>query len=312
MKLITTSQIFCIICLAGILLTSCTKEDVLIPSGKDKNIYENKDNPNDPIDHAMYRFYKETGLANFYSDTIDVQKISLEGEVPERFRYTKIGLNYTPAGFSRFTTVPLSNKQVVPDILDLMKNKVLPSLPKNHYISCLLFLNDFLLPIKFLKSEISHGMSAIVGFNTVGIVAKNTALMNEAEKEMYAASILAGLTVDKIIVSDREYLNDNFFNISRGLSKNVLTIDIYDAAPIYSSIEDANNFALLYYPIANNFFYESPNLPNEDSDLRSFLTMAFKYNVEAFTALYGSNPSIIQKFIVLRDLLQRRGYGIAE
>ncbi len=61
-----------VVCLlTGIMaLMACSKESALEPSDKDINYFVVNDNPNDPVQHAMYQFYEKTGIATFHNDTI--------------------------------------------------------------------------------------------------------------------------------------------------------------------------------------------------------------------------------------------------
>lgn len=135
--------------------------------------------------------------------------------------------------------------------------------------------------------------------------------MNIEEKEMYKASILAGLAIPKIITSDSALLKSEFFSITRELSKSVITTDVYSGIPVFTILPNPNNVALLHFPFSNIYGFESTVLPTEESDLRSFLTMVFRYDDDTFNNMYQGYPSIIAKYNFLKELLITNGYKVA-
>ena len=55
------------------LLAGCGKENGLEPSFLEEEWFVIKDNPDDPLRHAVYNVYSEWGVPVFYNDTIGRQ-----------------------------------------------------------------------------------------------------------------------------------------------------------------------------------------------------------------------------------------------
>ncbi len=184
--------------LAGLLLASCRKEKAPEPSNLDKNYFVIEDNPNDPIDHSIYTFYKSTGIATFYNDSIYKKRISREGEIPERFAYIKLTFTYAPFGNTNaFYSKLLSSRSNIQALLQLLETEMIPKLPSAGIIPSILLLDSF-SDHTYKNVQIPHGFTSICGFNTVGITVEDVEMMNNEERKMYTASILAGIAARRL------------------------------------------------------------------------------------------------------------------
>lgn len=291
----------------------CKKESPLTPSGLDENHFVNHDIPDDPVDHAIYNFYQSTGIASFYNDTIAIQKISKAGEVPERFLTVKLSLDYYPTSMTAdFTYAKLRSKQYIPGVLALLQTDVIRRIPDVKEIQSILYVDSLRYYSSFTGIELSHGFTAAYGFNTVGVEVKDVQIMGEPEKKMYAASILAGLAIKQLRRLDEERLQQDYFSISRGLAKNVLPNDVYNGFPYFGTLPSPSSIALLYIPMSNLYAVNVNSFPSEVSDLRSFLTMAFRYSKEELDVIYKNYTPILQKINIVRELLLKYGYTLPE
>jgi hypothetical protein len=303
--------------LAGMLLAGCRKEKAIEPSNLDKNYFVIEDNPNDPVDHAIYAFYKSTGVATFYTDTFYKKRISREGEIPERFIYIKLTLNYTPLGNLNVYSKPLSSRTNIQPLLQLMETEVLPKLPSIGIIPSILLIDSF-SDHTFKNIQISHGLTAIYGFNTVGIKVENVGMMNNEERKMYAASILAGIAIKKLSDFYAGQLQKDFFSISRGATKNTIPMDIYtEGIPWLLLLPQGEeppplSIGLLFYPTYNSPFGDFPAMPREADDLRAFLTAAFYYTAQDFADLHPNETLVLQKFNIIRSIVKDSGFRIPE
>lgn len=305
-----------VFCLLGLLvfLSACNKEVLLKESNKDTNYYVNYDNPNDPIDHAIFNFYKRTGIAAFSKDTIAKIKTSKEGESPERYKHIVLKPSYNLMGNDILGIYPLVSRDPIPDVLNLIETRVLPKLPKGFYIPCILFATDVNTYV-YANLELIQGHAAFKGFDALVVKAVDMQSMTDKEKDVYAASILAGCAEGLISRSYNEELQANFYSISRKLMKTYTTYEAYSGLPyMFAEMATSPNplsvgfFKHVLFPFMDIMELES--MPTENTDLRAFLAAVFVYTTSEFESLYSDHPKVIEKFNVLRRLVELEGYKL--
>lgn len=303
--------------LAGLLFTAgCRKEKSPEPSNEDKNYFVIEDNPNDPIDHSIYTFYKKTGIATFYNDSIYKKRVSKEGETPARYSYIKLSLNYSPVGSSNVYSERLTSRSNIQSLLQLMETEMVPKLPSASIIPSIYLLDSFSYN-RVGKIQISHGLTSIYGFNTVGIKVEDVGTMNEEERKMYAASILAGIAVRRITDGYGSELQKEFFSISRTATRTVIPVDIY-AGYVWLLIlppgmePSPKDIGFLFYPTFDFPLGDYPNMPLETEDLRAYLTAVFYYTPQEFTDLHPNETLILKKFGIIRNIAKEAGFKIPD
>lgn len=305
---------------ASMLFTiSCQKEKALEASHLEKNYFVINDNPNDPVDHAIYEFYKSVGIACFYSDSIYKKKVSKEEEDPARYAYVKLSLNYTPLGSKTVSHQPLSSRNHIPALLELMKQEVVPKLPSPQMIPSVMFIDSFWLPLAITNMQIAHGWTSLYGFNTVGIKVKDVTLMNNEERKTYAASILAGIAEKRINDNYTGQLQKDFFSISRALTKSLISVDIYVGLPLMYMLPPASTplsktIGFLFYPTIVTFPAGQllVNSPRESDDFRAFMTAAFNFTTEEFSNLYANDAHVLKKFGIIKKIAKEAGFKLPD
>jgi hypothetical protein len=295
--------------------TACKKEATLEESNEDVNYFVRTDNPADPVDHALFQFYEQTGIAGFYNDTIHRKLISRPEEKVERYDYTRLALTYALQGEVATGFTYLSNKNFLPELLPFMQNQVLTALPSNESIPSLFFIDSFYKFSTPLDKKIEYGWTAIYGLNTVGVVVKDVSIMNDSEKEVYRASILAGIAEKWLLLTHASVLQTEFYQITRNLLKTVNTSANYVFLPYellvpVNRIPQPEAMGLLYHPLALAPNIPKVVMPTESIDIRAFMTAAFLYSEEDFQEKYDAYPAVIQKFKVVRELLLKTGFKL--
>lgn len=309
-------------CLAvSLLAVGCRKEKALEPSKLDEDYFVIKDNPADPVDHARYQFYTSTGIASYYNDTIHRYRLADLGAEP-RFAYVTLSLGYTVFDAAAITFKPLSNKEKVPAILDLLKENVHPVLPENISVPSILLVDTFATSLSLRGVETAHGWTSIWGFNTIGITVLDVAAMTSEEQKMYGASILAGIAEKQLNKVAAAQLQKDFFSISRAVPSIFKTMgfDIYMGLPLSflppASIPAPRSVGLLRYIVYG--LANPPNsptyttLPRESDDIRAYLTAVFYYTTAEFTAIYGSDALIMNKFNIIKNIAKDAGFKVPE
>lgn len=308
---------FCCLIAGLVVFVSCRKEMVPEPSNLDVNYFVVSDNPNDSIDHSIYNFYIHTGIPCFYNDTIFKKELGKEGKKTQRHSYMKLSLEYAPFGNTSVATKPLSARSNIPAFLTLLQEDVIPRLPTNHYIPSILVLDHFANTALALlvNVQISHGWTSLVGFNTVGILAKNVYEMNREEEKMYAASILAGIAAKKITERYGAELQKDFFSVSRDATKSIISFDLYSTGLPYLFAGIPANMVPLPEDIGLLFHTTSTlgvSMPREADDMRAFITAAFYYTSEAFSSLHQNNMLVLKKYKIIRKILEETGFTLPE
>jgi hypothetical protein len=311
-----TCTLTCCLLACMLLTVSCRKEKIPDPSNLDKNYFVIEDNPNDPIDHSIYEFYKKTGIAVFYNDSIYKMRVSKENETPARYTYIKLSLNYAPLGASNIYFEPLKLRTNIQPLLQLLETDMIPKLPSASSIPSLYLIDSFSLST-IRSIQLSHGLTAIYGFNTVGIKVEDIETMNNEERKMYAASILAGIAVKKLTDLYAARLQKDFFSISRAAAITFVPQDIYSGylwlllvAPGTEPVPQ--DIGLLFYPIFNSTFGDFFTMPLEADDIRAFLTAAFYYTTQEFTNLHPNETLVLKKFGIIRNIVREAGFKIPD
>lgn len=317
----TKSAAICSLLAVLLLSESCRKEKELAPSDLDENYFVVKDNPNDPADHAIYQFYKSTGIACFYNDTIQQKKVADTSGVPV-YAYVTLSLNYTPFGSTYVQFKRLSSKSSIPALLDLLKNELVHRLPADLSIPSIWLLDSILYkayPVE--EGRVTDGWTSVQGFNTVGIMVQDVGIMNEEEQKMYAASILAGIAVKRLNQLYAGRLQKDFFSITRTKANAMVPGDIYYGLPMWTLFPNLNfprpeEFGFLRYNIVyffgpNDYIHKiSP--PNEIDDLRIYLAHILYYSEQHLSEKYLNDALVLKKISVIREMVREAGFRLPD
>ncbi|MGN6419971.1 MAG: hypothetical protein ACTHMC_20870 [Pseudobacter sp.] len=306
--------------LATILLaTACKKEKALEPSKEDENYFIIKDNPADPADHAIFQFYQNTGIASFYNDTIARKEVRNNAGVPQ-YSYIKLSLSYSLFGNQILNFKHISSKAPIPALMTLLKEQLIPQLPKGLIIPSILLVDSLWNTLPVLNTTVVDGWTSWQGFNTVAIKMMDVEAMNNEEKKIYIASIMAGLAEKKLNSIFPGELQKEFFSVSRQPGVNPLPFDIYYGLPFYifmdpATVPEPETIGFLKYinvgdPLWPPLYLNTP--PREMDDLRTYLTAAFHYSTADFNNEYAGHELILQKFNTIRKFAKQAGFSLPD
>lgn len=304
--------------LLTLVTVSCKKESALEPSNQDENYLVNKDNPNDPVDHAIYQFYTSTDIPCFYNDTVVLKKKDGSAGPPQNF--ILLSLSYAPFEYDKVSIVLPKLKQQIPAVLDLLRSSVIPKIPKDIFIPSLLFVDSFWNAIPRASLVSADGWDSFHGFNTVAIKLRNVDAMSAEEKKVYMASMLAGIAAKKISTDPAQNaaLQNKFYSISRAIAQPLINDDIYNAFLFVAfpfGPPDPTTLGFLHYTNVKFLFNGMPFeivVASPEDDLRMFLTAAFTYNTQTFTDNYNSSPAVVNKFIAIRKIISEIGFQLPD
>ncbi len=317
---ITTARLLPAAWLTSLLAMGCRKEKMPAPSRLDENYFVVQDNPNDAVDHARYEFYKSTGIASFYNDTIHRKQV---GEIDGKPRYTYFTLSMEYSLYERIliSYKLVSDRTQIPAFLDLLKQDLLPRLPANLRVPSFLMM-DSLWNAGFPAQnvQIADGWTTFQGFNTIGICVKNIAAMSGEEKKIiycFHAGGYCGKTIER---SEPGKIAAGILQYFEGCSKiNNAGIGYLFRRSLHVCIPSgmepaAHTLGILKYPRVK--LGEAPpmnnlvSMPRTADDLRAFLTAALCYTAEEFTNLYPNNALLLKKFNVIRNIVREAGFKL--
>lgn len=295
--------------IAGIFLillaTACRKEEATVLPDYDKNWLVVDDNPNDATIHGNYLFFKETGIPVYVNDTIGTQaRTDVFGR--NFTHYEKLSLSYSIGGLQAGApplvySFTYCNKADVPAALAYLKSEILPVLPKGIYVPSILLVanlntNGFKYAFK--------GLNTIVIGQIAGIPS-----MDQATKVQYKGAILRAMLTSAMLRPKYADILDKFANATR---KFITTGDTYNISTYYLNRVTGLPAGVSPTLQAIGFLgaeptnpYLTPATPSMDANM--YLEAILGRTDAEFKALYGSNPVIMIKYNLMRQILTDLG-----
>ena len=314
MKSITQCKLIWCLPLLAICLVRCSKEKPLAPSNQDENYLVVKDNPSDPVDHSIYEFYKTTGIPFFYNDTVARRHVADSAGIPQYFNIV-LSLGYSAFASNAVKIELPKNKQQIPVLLDLLQNQLIPKIPKQWFIPSLLLVDSFRQDFPRIDMTVEDGWNAIHGFDAVAVVNRDFNSMSAADKTSYVYSVLTGLTSKQLFLRQGAKLQKDFFSISREISSQLASDDIYNSYTVDFFFPDGaplpEDLAFMHYVNTKvkfdiyEFIYRMA--PREEDDLRMFVYAALTSTAMDFHDKYAGHPAIISKFDLIRQIIKEEG-----
>lgn len=304
--------------LAGLLvLVACKKEESsLEPSGADKNFLVIKDNPQDDIDHTIFEVFKSTGVPIFYNDTVASEtRVSKTSGLSYTY-YEYFSLNYAlNGGLKTLVYHELPNRADVKFATVLLRDQVLPKIPKKVFIPSIFLLND--LSYSYVNSSVNYNviLDAYRGYNTLGVVAKDLSLKSPAELNIIKAKIISTAVFRTILNEKTEELEDRFFSLTSNIGGAtpvyyVNFVVLVRAKPTFTTLK---SFGFLdYHPGATAPNGNSGFTPSKDEDLMQYLVAIFSNTTAQFKDANATNAVVLKKFSELKEIVKEVGFVFAD
>ncbi|MBN9384044.1 MAG: hypothetical protein J0H74_25060 [Chitinophagaceae bacterium] len=294
--------------IAGILtVTACKKEAPLKPSDADENYLTVKDNPSDPVDHAIYQFYQNTGVSLFYNDTIGRKQVADSAGIPQ-YLYLRLAVAYSLAGIDNNVNFTLlKDKQQVVPMLDLLKNDVLPFIPDSLSRACILLVDSLTFNGTPSGFPFSPGFNSYSGFNTIAIRTVDPDTMSADARRKYVASVLGDLGGQQLGATQFSRLND-FYNISVVLSPPGFCYGARFSNLSPDGGKTPEDFGFIAWFQYDGDIYT----PDTYTDVKSYVAAVINYTPASFAAVYAGYPAVIEKFNYIRPLVKSLGFQLPE
>ena len=295
------NNLFCVL-LFAIFFMACDKEDNLSPSNLGKDWFVVEDDPNDPVTHAIYLFYKETGIPVFYNDTIG-SETRIDNWGNSYIYHEILSVNYALGGVAIVGGTPvvssydLCPKEYVLDGLDFLKTEVMPVIPDNVHIRSFLLLDSL--------TSWGFGYEAFKGLNTV-LVSRVTKLneMSQDSRQRLKGAVIRSILSTSVLTYESELAT--FYKITRSL---------YSADNLYGYNAWYFTSRTPYKdPRQVGFLYRNPRnpayLPTEEMDVNMYLEAIFSHTRDEFMTLYGTYEPIMKKYEIIKSILQDIGVSM--
>lgn len=293
---------FLYILFLSVLFTACDKEDHLKPSNVGRDWFAIEDS-NDPVDHAIYQFYTETGIPVFYNDTIGEEtRVDHWGNSYThyeilQFGSSSLGGTETPNPFSSYELCP---KEDVVDGLEFLREEIVPVLPESIKITSFLLLKS-LTP--WNPAVVSN--EAFKGLNTV-LISRVSELkdMSDAERLNMKGAIFNAVLATPVSGYTEELAA--FYQATRSC----YTENLYGCAGWYFynryGFSDPRAVGFLKDPNPSDY----GSMPTEVQDVGVYIKAMFIYTPEEFEALYGTFSVVMTKYEIMKTVLRDIGVSI--
>ena len=293
---------FLYILFLSVLFTACDKEDHLKPSNVGRDWFAIEDS-NDPVDHAIYQFYTETGIPVFYNDTIGEEtRVDHWGNSYThyeilQFGSSSLGGTETPNPFSSYELCP---KEDVVDGLEFLREEIVPVLPESIKITSFLLLKS-LTP--WNPAVVSN--EAFKGLNKV-LISRVSELkdMSDAERLNMKGAIFNAVLATPVSGYTEELAA--FYQATRSC----YTENLYGCAGWYFynryGFSDPRAVGFLKDPNPSDY----GSMPTEVQDVGMYIKAMFIYTPEEFEALYGTFSVVMTKYEIMKTVLRDIGVSI--
>lgn len=304
------------------LFAACSSEDDLEPSGYEQDLFnlENlKDGDN--IDKARYQFWKETGIAVFFNDTIGTQE--------RTDAFGKKYIHYQTLSFVQSLGMMSGDA-----VTELMVVNEIPRERQLEALEGLSWVKSDLLPILqsggtkitslYLVDELRTGSSSsydgatyetlfFKGLNTIALArASQFNTMSVTEKNQFKADVAKNMYVDVVMDSKHESLIEQFRAISVAVEREGTWAHLYNPWYYYwnvaryttvTSMQDAGFLGLDPDPQYNNMCLPA----SVRNDVMMYIGEIMSTTEAEFNEKWGSYPRIMQKAEIIRSILKEIG-----
>lgn len=287
-RILLYSLMICLCCFA------CRKEDKLQASPDQPDAFVRNDNPGNAADHQIYLYYKETGIAVLYNDTVATSPL------------VTLQLWYHLTVIDSLVTYRKIDKQA--DILqglNFIKQNIVPYLgtamkPYAFFLADSLYTYDS--PWRYNQVMLSsyRGLKAVA----LGFVPEISKLDADG-KRAYQADIFKTILIP--------YLN----------SKADLLTEFYKVSAVYYG-KTANgtqfNGDYIPYRLKEEYGLLSDGTESDDyysigtqaQDLDRYLTQILHLTTAAFADQYGQYPLVMRKYKVIMEVFKTLGFTMPE
>lgn len=304
-----------------LIASSCGKDDILAPSGFERNWLVVENNSSDPIDQLRYQIFKDTGIPIYYNDTLgSYQRLGYDGKYHTEYEVLKAF--YTPGsqkpieGNANYDLAKDKNAYI--PFVEYLRDEIIPMVPKSLYVASFLLVDTLVSP---------SGTLAHKGFNTITVGGiEEFSTMETGTKKLLKGAVLRSMVYGSLMNREALWLEEVFYNLSYKTNP-YSTLGIYStgvgplekrivrkawekyvpAKPVAEQKLAPLGFLVPLTPPRPGLAETEWDTPTKEKDVISYCEAIFTYSTAELNAKY-TEPVILAKFKALREKLEEYGF----
>lgn len=324
--------------MAALALSSCSKEEKLEPSYKDKDWYVIEDKAGDELQHQRHLLYKDHGVSMFFTDTLgSVERNNYKGDKVTVYQIFRIGymLNASSNGTYGFKFLPQPSETHTErlDMLNFIRSEVIEKLPKKYMMKKVLAVNSFTISANelwYVKKPVYpriEGGVLLVG-NMPGMLGE----ISTPQKQHMANKIKAACFAHFLMNSEDEQINTlllDFFAVTNSINQDPQKIiNFYhtsqskevwgrNGAPdspayyglLYTKAEDLDPDGNAYGANSDmKLTWQDPKVNSrifisKEADLTDYIILYFEKTKAEVDVTYAAYDPIKTKFGIIQQLM---------
>ena len=299
--------------IAALLIGGCAKEKGLEPSGLDPNWFVVTDSA-DPVDHLRYEIFRETGVPIFRNDTIGSMDRGLDALGQPYIYYEILDVNYSITSDVEVATYELCGEDApVMQALELMRDEVIPKLPKALRPRCFLLVDR--LQIDQTKNQ--RGEATAYKGMMATVVGRLQAIgsMSEAEQSRWVAGI-TGEVISEYLCSRYAGKLEEFYSKAVVAARGgETTVNLYEfrydireggTSETDPEYKDWKEYGFLTYDtsqeIETTVGKREYRTIGQRRDVETFLVEIMLDDEEGFKSTYADYPLLLEKYDLLKGV----------
>lgn len=302
-------------------LSACTKEDRPEPSGLGRNWFVIQDKPGE-LNHLIYTVYQETGIPILINDTLGKEERGVDVYGKPIIHYERFVIGYSVEGQKQNAELVLSSDTAsMLEMVKALRDLVIPYLPVRSDERPYSFLIGDTLYMTEYGYNATSGLKRGAAYaykDMMGIVVGRGAdikNMSEQQKRWWAGMVLA-INRGNTMYADFPDEMAKFYNVS--LKMGTITYHQVSATcNIETGVKSTNpnydweseEMGFLEY-VVDGLVMRVPGIlyktcPSKEIDAANYMAAVYVWTEEQFTTLYADWPKCIEKYRIMKDIIER-------
>lgn len=305
----------------ALLIGGCAKEKDLEPSGLDPNWFVVTDSA-DPVDHLRYEIFQETGVPIFRNDTIGSMDRGLDALGQPYIYYEILDVNYSITSDVEVATYKLCEEDApVMLALELMRDEVIPRLPKALYPRCFLLVDQ--LNIDQTKNQRGEATAYKGMMTTVAGRLHSIGEMSDEELARWVAGI-TGEVISEYLYSRCAGLLEEFYSKAEVIARDgETTVNLYEfrydireggTSETEPEYKDWKEYGFLTYDTSQEIETTEGKREyrtiGQRRDVETFMVEIMLNDETGFKSTYADYPLLLEKYDLLKAVWNKVKSGL--
>lgn len=304
---------------------SCSKEDGLNPSHEDRLWFVIEDDPQDALQHEIFKVYSDWGIPVFYNDTLGHEERGYNKYGEPIVYYKILDLNYslnTPTNaigvLDKYPVLMQDEADILAGV-KFVDEVLLPVIPECFFVRSILLL-DSLYEEQYGNKKLQkfHQAMETLALGSVPSIAK----MSKEEQTVRANEIVTYLTLNYLNKNSTDENMAAFRKVSYDPVKQWSFYEMWVRKPLYPGYKcleparwevygfldyDHSRGASVTDPDVNNWYY---CLVKESVDVEAYIMAVLSYSKSEFTEKYKAYPKVMEKYRLMCEILTSIGFEL--